>query len=239
MSATPQISTYPASYEGDQTTLGLAFVGLDSARRAVTERFVQSVFERAYGAQVTHFLPCLMTLGGPDGELQAALGMRKANHRPLFLEAYLDKAVEAHIAQVTGRAVERASIVEVGNLASTRRGALRSLITALTAYLMGAGSEWAVFTATPTVLNAFHKLGITLHALGAADKARLGAAGELWGSYYETGPVVVVGNVPEACAVLKRQMELERAVSLACALWKMAYTAGARSRRAPLTTCIN
>lgn len=239
MCSAPQMSTYPVSYENDQSTLQLDLVGPDSPQRFLTERFVQTVFARAYGAHVTHFLPTLMTLSGPDGDLQAALGMRRATHTSLFLEVYLDKPVETHIAQITGQAVERTGIVEVGNLASTKRGALRSLITALTAYLSGAGSEWAVFTATPTVLNAFQKIGITLHVLGAAEKARLGAAGELWGSYYETRPVVVAGNVADARDVLKRHLELERAVSLACALWKIAYTAGAGSQRAALTPCLN
>lgn len=236
---TPYLSTQSITCEGSEVALPLNFVDAGSPRRAIAEAFVQSVFERAYGAHVTHFLPRLMTLSGPTGEVRAALGMREAGHAPLFLEAYLDEPVEAPLARVTNCHVERASIVEVGNLASTQRGALRSLITALTAYLMGAGAEWAVFTGTPMVLNAFRKLGITLQTLGPADKARLGVASESWGSYYETGPLVVAGNVADAYGVLKRYLELECTVHLACALWELAYAAGTHHRRRPLLSRIN
>jgi len=223
----------------DEHILQLAFVDRDSPQRALTEAFVRTVFERAYGAKVSHFLPRMMTLSDGRGELRAALGLRRADHAPLFLETYLDEAVETLVARIAQRQVTRAGIVEVGNLASTQRGALRCLITALTAYLKGAGAEWAVFTATPTVLNAFRKLGITLHTLGPADKARLGVAGELWGSYYETSPMVVAGNVAQACEALESYLALERAVNLAGALWKLAYAAGMRNRRAALPACIN
>lgn len=239
MSFSPAISVKTIICEDTERVLRVDFVDKDAPQRAIAEAFVRRVFERAYGAQVSHFLPRLMTLTGSEGEVRAALGLRSADHAPLFLETYLDESVETLVARITGQQVDRAGIVEVGNLASTQRGALRCLITALTAYLKGAEARWAVFTGTPTVLNAFRKLGITLHTLGAADKARLGAAGELWGSYYETGPMVVAGNVAEACAALESYLELERAVNLAGVLWKLAYAAGIRNRPAVLPSHIN
>ena len=144
----------------------------NSDRRDV-EKFIHRVFSRAYGADLNHYLPRLMSLRNPDNRVIAALGMREASSGPLFLETYLDSPVEHVISRLSDTLTTRKQIMEVGNLASMHRGGLRNLIIALTSYLRGAGSEWVVFTAVPAVRNAFEALDLPLYTLAVADKSRL------------------------------------------------------------------
>ena len=87
-----------------------------------------------------------------DGR-RAVLGFRYADQAPLFLEHYLERPVEQLLAARLKRPVDRSRLVEVGNLAVTTAGGGRWLITALTAYLSATGSEWALFTIGPALVN--------------------------------------------------------------------------------------
>lgn len=196
-------------------TLGVpTLVGLNGHgdhRRAEAERFIHACFERAYGADVRHYLPVLMGLREPGGRLLGALGIREAASGPLFLEHYLDHPVEQVLAVTVDRPVDRAGVTEVGNLAVTVPGGGRWLITALTAYLHAVGQEWVVFTCGASLRNAFHRLGLDLLDLGEADPACLPTGeAEHWGRYYDQRPRVMAGPVVRGYGVLSRLLEVER-----------------------------
>lgn len=160
--------------------------------RAEVERFIGEVFREAYGARIRRFKPCLMSLRDQDNRLVAACGFRSAALEPLFLEAYLDRPIEAMLAERTGLPVERSDIVEVGNLSVTEPGVARYLITAIVDRLHATSKQWAVFTAVPLVRNAFVKMGLNPLILGDADKSRLPAEEQAeWGSYYEQSPKIM------------------------------------------------
>lgn len=205
------LSRSPGRRRGPRGPAHLEILGPDSPARAHAEAFIARVFERAYGAQVTHFLPRLMVLRDADQRVVSAVGLRAAADSGLFLESYLDESVERALARAVATPILRAGIIEVGNLASDHRGGLRFLIAALTAHLKGIGAQWVVFTGVPLVLNAFTQLGIELHVLGCADKHRLGAAQHEWGRYYDAGPLVVAGNVARGYAALARFVSNETA----------------------------
>ncbi len=209
----------------DQQAVDIELVAQGEARRAEIERFIHIVFKRAFGARVSHFLPYLLSMR-QNGKLLAALGIRPAAERPLFLENYLDKPVENTLAERVARPLERGRIVEVGNLASVCGGGARALIITLTAYLKGAGYEWVVFTATPQVRNHFAKLGIELIPLVPADKACLGEAQRDWGTYYERGPVVVAGGVDQGAKALAGSLGEHCLFPTARQLWDDAHRAG-------------
>jgi hypothetical protein len=113
------------------------------SRREV-EQFVREAFRLAYGADVRHFMPSLMTLRNDEGTLLAALGLRCAGDAPLFLEQYLDRPIESVLAEAAAVPVDRIRLTEVGNFAVGAAGGGRWLITALTAFLYSAGQTWAV-----------------------------------------------------------------------------------------------
>ena len=176
----------------------LHLVAVDAARRAAVQDFIRDRFAAHYQADVRHFMPCLFGLEADDGSLHGAVGCRSAAVQPLFLERYLDEPIEHVIAARSGEAVERADVVEVGNLAARGAGMSRLLIVALTRLLATEGVRWAGFTGTPALINSFRRLGIALHRLAPADPSRRGAARDEWGSYYDAGPQVMVAEVPGA-----------------------------------------
>lgn len=199
----------------------------DSPARPEVEGFIRASFAAAYGARLHHFLPDLMSVRDGRRALLAVLGLRPAESGALFLEQYLDARIEDALARALRRDVTRAGLVEVGNLAVAHSGGARWLIAALTAYLKGAGVDWAVFTAVPALRNAFVRMGIELTSLAPADPRRLGEAERAqWGRYYETGPVVMAASVHQAfdalTSFLRRTGDRYRLIGL----WQRAYAAG-------------
>lgn len=172
----------------------LEHVGAD---RAAVETFIRQCFAESYGCRIEGFMPRLFSLRNRDGEICGAFGLRSAN-RKLFLEQYLDTPIEKAIAACAGGRIERSTIVEVGHFSGIFPGAVRTMIGLLTERLHQEGIEWVVFTGTSGLRNAFSRLGLSLIDVQAATADRLTAEERAaWGSYYEHGPRVMVGNVPE------------------------------------------
>lgn len=163
--------------------------------RAAVEDFIRGVYAEHYGARVRRFAP--MLVGLHDGNtLIAAAGYRRAT-QPLFLERYLDRAVEQLLAG-SGGPPPREQIVEVGHLASRRAGAGRQLILRLAQHFGQLQIQWVVSTLTEELRNVFVRMGVKPLALGLADPARLGADAQDWGSYYAHHPLVLAGSLPAA-----------------------------------------
>jgi hypothetical protein len=159
------------------------------------EAFIQQRFRRAHGADIRHFMPELFGLNNASGQLCAVAGVRLASSDQLFLERYLDEQIDQLIGFTAGRPVDRAGIVEVGNLAANDTGSARLSIIAITYLLAMGGLEWVAFTGNIGLVNSFHRLGLKPITLCAADPARLGEDRHSWGSYYESKPWVHVGNI--------------------------------------------
>lgn len=159
------------------------------------EDFIAARFARAYGARVTHFLPHLLGVRDGLGRWQAAAGYGAANGARLFLEQYLDVPIERALAGALGRAVARAEVVEVGNLAAVSAGAARRLIPQLARHLHRLGYRWVAFTATRALRNSFLRLGLQPLAIAPADPLRLADGGSSWGAYYEQDPIVMAGKI--------------------------------------------
>ncbi|HEF4760727.1 TPA: thermostable hemolysin [Pseudomonas putida] len=167
----------------------------DDPRRPVFEAFIQHHFRKVHGADIRHFMPELFGMNSEAGALCAVAGARLAASGQLFLERYLDEPIDPLISAAADRAVDRARIVEVGNLAATDTGSARLSIITLTYLLAMGGLEWVAFTGSIGLVNSFHRLGLKPVTLCAADPARLGDERNHWGSYYESKPWVHVGNI--------------------------------------------
>lgn len=160
--------------------------------RAMIERFISGVFYQTYGAVITHFKPYLMSLRDQEGKLVAACGFCSATLNPLFLEAYLDRPIEAVLAERTGLSVSRGDIIEIGNLSVAEPGMARHLIAAIVTQLHATSKQWAVFTAIPMLCNVFAKMHLNPVILGDPDKSRLSPEEMArWGSYYEQKPQIM------------------------------------------------
>jgi hypothetical protein len=171
------------------------YVGAGDAARAGLEAFIAQAFLKSYGAELSHFCDTLLGCRDGDGQWIAALGYSLAADGPLFLEHYLDTPIEQEIGARAGHAVARAQIVEVGNLAAGHPGAQRALIVSMTRLLHGHGLHWVAFTATASLLNSFTRLRLKPGVLAEADPRRLPDAGQRWGSYYNSQPQVMFGDI--------------------------------------------
>ncbi|WP_193162018.1 thermostable hemolysin [Microbulbifer hainanensis] len=175
---------------------GFSLAAARDPGRIGVEQYISAVFAATYGARLYSFLPLLLSQGDGD-RINAALGLRRADSGPLFLEQYLDKPVEQRLAEASGSPVTRADIVEIGNLVSTSRGSSRLLFLMLAELFAAAGVTWAIFTATPEVHRLLQKLTGNQVVLCQADGSRLGDKIADWGSYYDTRPAVTAINVTE------------------------------------------
>lgn len=181
--------------QAETPQMSLARALPDDPQRPAFETFIQQRFRKAHGADIRQFMPQLFGMSDASGTLCAAAGVRLAGAEPLFLERYLDEAIDPLISDAAGQPVDRAGIVEVGNLAASDTGSARLSIIAITYLLAMGGLEWVAFTGNIGLVNSFHRLGLKPVTLCAADPARLGDDRHLWGSYYESQPWVHVGNI--------------------------------------------
>jgi len=193
----------------------------DHPERRAAERFVHDRFGIEYDANIRHYMPHLVRLCTRDAEPVAIAGYCDAARHALFVEHYFDQPIEAVVGGITGRDISRAEIVEVGNLADTHPGGARAAITALTAYLYGAGFHWVVFTGVPRLRNAFFRLGLEPVSIGTADPGRLTTDEQReWGRYYLAGPEVMAGDIQEG------YWSLEFTRDVLQPLWESALDAG-------------
>ncbi|MBU1191836.1 MAG: thermostable hemolysin [Gammaproteobacteria bacterium] len=177
-----------------QDPISLCVLEAGDAGRQTSERFVQQVFQRSYGADITSFYPTLLSFSVRDA-LVGVAGFRAAGGNRLFSEQYLDQPLEQLISNFWNVPVDRNQIVEVGNLAMTSPGQARWVIAAVTVFLYSRGYRWVMFTAVNPLINAFRRLGLKPVVLASADPARLAEDGQRWGSYYAAKPSVCVGDI--------------------------------------------
>lgn len=176
-----------------------------AAGRDAIKAFVRDRYRAAYGAEVTHFLPWLLSMQCL-GHQSGVAGLHPAGSEPLFLEQYLRSPVEELLGSRSGAPVERRSLVEVGNLVAARKGASHLLFLMFTAVLHAAGYQWIVFTATHALRNNLEKLGFPLIELQQVDTTAV--APEVrreWGSYYATEPVVMAGRLQDAAELIHKK----------------------------------
>lgn len=228
LSVTGNPDSLPARSSGEpldfrQTRFSLAAAG--HPHRIPLEQFIAARFSQAYGASIDEFFPLLL-VRHDDEQISSVVGLRPGDRGPLFLEQYLDDRLETLIAGVSGQAVDRLRLIEVGNLASECRSGSQLLFILLTASLAAAGFDWVVFTATQQIQVLLKRLHFEAIPLCDARPERLTRKNHFWGSYYQSGPQVQAGRVADGmtilnanpyCAVLLRKHDAE-IQSLAAAL---------------------
>lgn len=175
-----------------------------SANKHDVEQFVAERFHRHYQAEITHFLPYLLSTK-TDDTFTAAMGFQPAGTvTPLFIEQYLSSSIEAEVSRITKQTVERNKIAEVGNLTSVHRGTSQLLFVLTVAILHEAGFEWSVFTATKQVQQLLSRLHLVTITVCEANPEQLIEDRYSWGHYYNDKPQVLIGNLTDAIALLKQ-----------------------------------
>jgi hypothetical protein len=188
--------------------------GPDDAQRQQAEDLVAEKFQSAWGANITHFLPWLLSMHCL-GHCSAVAGLRPATGSGLFLEQYLEQPADVLLSQLVGTRVPRSALVEVGNLAASQRGASHVLFLVMTAVLHKAGYKWMVFTATKALRNNLDKLGYPLLRIADAVPRHLDAAALAeWGHYYDSEPMVMAGSLDLALQLIAERPLLKRVLRL-------------------------
>lgn len=177
--------------------------------RSRVEAYIEATYAEAFSGRIRAHYPTLMSVQDAYGEIHAAVGFRLAAHAPLFLERYLDDAIETAIGKATGGAISRSGVAEIGNLASKSAGASLFLFMALARHLHQLGCDHAVATATRQLRRTFGRVGFPTERLTTADPARLGAEAGDWGGYYARDPEVLAGPIAPALEPLTQLLLAE------------------------------
>ncbi|MGJ8689684.1 MAG: thermostable hemolysin [Gammaproteobacteria bacterium] len=179
----------------------VAIHGSLAPERHVLEKFIHERYAQVYGANVAHYLPWLLALQQVEA-LHAVVGLRPGASGAFFVEQYLDSPIETLLSQKQGVEVPRAHIVETGNLAAARGGS-PLLFLLLTEVLYRANFRWITFTATSHVNSLLQRLGMRPERICMADVSRLGEQASQWGSYYDSKPSVLIGDLECAYRTLQ------------------------------------
>lgn len=188
-----------------QVPASLHVIPPEHINRTSVEQFIHEVFLNAYGAELQSFYPTLLSFRSENRQ-RAAVGYRDGTNRPLFSEQYLTGPADELIGIQTGEPIAREQLVEVGNLALAGPGEARWVIAAVTLYLYELGYRWVLFTAVRPLFNAFQRLGLNPIRLAEADPGLLADKGQSWGRYYDTSPMVCVGNIESGYRKLHRHL---------------------------------
>lgn len=178
--------------------LRLGEAGAGAHDRAELEAFVREAFARKHDASVASFMPTLLSFRDAGGQLRGVIGLREAQPQPLYLEQYLAQPVEAAIGRMTGTAVPRSQVIEVGNLAGTSCRAAVRMVAMLPSYLLAREYRWIVFTATSAVRTILQGFGAPLVELARAEGSRVSGGPDRWGRYYDNDPRVLAGYLPNS-----------------------------------------
>lgn len=168
----------------------------------IVKSFIKYQFFKKYSAAINSFMPNLVSIVNRKGDLKAAVGYRSAKQHSLFLEQYISSPVEQYLSAQEGHEINRSQIVEVGNLACVAPGYARIAIIKLTQMLHSAGYEWVVFTLTKELANSFKRLNLSPQYLVTAKSEKVNN-NDNWGSYYDTSPTVMYGNIKTGLSLLQ------------------------------------
>lgn len=177
-----------------------------SSERAAVEAYIHDRFAGVHHAEVTHFLPNIISLRC-GGEYSAAVGLAPAGNGQVFAEQYLDAPIEHLIGEKLGLPVVRDQIVEIGNLVSTWKGSSLLLFIVIGEVMERLGYHYVMFTGTREVKALLARLRYSPIVLADADPSLLPDGGASWGSYYTNNPQVMFGdNRPAIAAARKNPM---------------------------------
>ncbi|MCB1532880.1 MAG: thermostable hemolysin [Alphaproteobacteria bacterium] len=181
----------------------VSIIGLFEPERRRVEDFIKAIYKQSYNADIEVNYPILMSVRNAEGDILAAVGFRYAKDEPLFLEHYTGAPVETFLN------TPRDEIVEIGNLASAGQGASAFLFAALASYLSNKNIRYAAITGTDFLHRYFERAGLKPRKLCDADINAVAEDAQSWGSYYDTQPRVLIGDVETGVKRLKAMLGAE------------------------------
>ncbi|EKO3964157.1 delta-VPH [Vibrio fluvialis] len=182
--------------------LDLAIIDRNHPKRGEVEHYIAQRYSLAFDARLNCFMPTFMALMDKD-HIKSLCGYRVASEEALFLEQYLDHPADELLASAFSRPIDRAQLIEFGQLASFSKGFSSLHFLLMTQKLVEQGYEWCIFTATDPLYVMMCRLGLDPTILAEADPTRIPDAHSIWGNYYQYQPRIVAGNLKGALAHLQ------------------------------------
>jgi hypothetical protein len=155
------------------------------------QKQISEIFKKKYQSIISEFMPFILSVQH-KGKLLAATGIHPASMGSLFVENYFKNSIESEIEKVANQKVARETILEIGNCVSVKNGYASFLFIVMIGLYQHTNFKWAVFTATPQIINILNKLNMSYLLIKKVDESNLNRNGlNGWGSYYETCPQVI------------------------------------------------
>ncbi len=167
----------------------------NSVGRQQVEQTILKAYQKNFGAQLSHFMPRLISAALPGQAAHLNFGLCGASEQPLYLESYLSEPIEDILSRAVRSRVGRESIAEIGNLAFSHTENLQQDLAAIASYCQQQGYRYVVCTATRTLRLLFLRAGMKPVHLANAQQSDAPRDGSHWGDYYETTPQIIGGNV--------------------------------------------
>lgn len=191
-------------------------------QQTAVSAFIGERYRQVYQASLSHCMPWLLGLFDASGELKAACGVQPAVTGAIYLENYLDTAIESILSARTPLPVARSEIVEIGNFAANDGASARIMYAALCLLLNHYHFSWIVFTGTQKVRNTFYRLNLQPIMLMNADPLKLGDAASQWGEYYQHDPKIMAGELAGGHTTLSQNsLLLSMFTDLPTAPWRI------------------
>ncbi|WP_298768886.1 thermostable hemolysin [uncultured Shewanella sp.] len=160
-------------------------------KRRTVECYINQRFNQVYQANIHHFMPILLEVSLKES-LQATIGLTPGYFKHFYLEQYLLSSAESLLSELTQQPIERHSIIEIGNLATSHDSSGLILFSLMTSLLNKAQYEWIIFTATDEVKRLLERLNITLIPISLAQQ---NVEQSHWGEYYKNNPQVMAADL--------------------------------------------
>lgn len=160
------------------------------------QAFIQKEYLKYFNAQISVDMPILVAYY-ESGILVGAMGLRPAVNNILFLEQYLEKPIEACVANLSGIPVKRNTILEVGNLALKDKQVASFVIPTFMSVVYEMKYTWCALSATNEIARLFENLGLKSSVLAMCDPTKIVQDDNDWGTYYSYEPKVIVGNLDD------------------------------------------
>ena len=171
----------------------MTIIGNGHGLRRDLEDFILQAYKQKFCAELKSFLPQIAASISPGLRFNSVFGYGAAASGQLFLEQYIDDPIEAVISAHHGARVERAKIVEVGNLVCASHAQVAFELRKIANYLGRQGFEWIVCTATRQLRLVFLRAGARPITLAPARVEKISGNTTDWGSYYSNSPQILVG----------------------------------------------
>lgn len=173
-------------------------------QRAHTFAFIQRQFCNHFCATPEDDADELVEVTNAHGDIELAFGVR-FEPQEFYLRHYVGAVVPV-LQQSFGAAVRPDNVVELSHLAAARPGVLAEAAPMIVTYCRARGARYLICTATDKLQRFFRCRGLATVTLSGATQSALPAGQrECWGSYYDSKPLVMAGDLVAAQARLQER----------------------------------